>query len=192
MELQKVAQIAQIVSTTAILISAATAITVLIYTRRTNRRRATLDMVMKTFVDDGGRILYDKFISLTRRDSDKADTFTFVDLKDHTPANEDDRNVVIDQMNTYELVALGIRNGVFDDKFFKHWYHSQFMRDYKALEPLMLSIREDRPSTFCEFRWLYEKWQKNQHPENEPGRLRKVWWALTGKDEKLKAVLSKK
>ena len=133
MTLQEIAQVAQIVATVAVIASACTAVGVLCYTRRANRRRATLDFVMKTFVDEAGRLMYDKFIALTRKADDPKDEFTFVSLKAHTTENENDRNVVIDQMNIYELVALGIRNGVFDDGFFKYWYHSQFMRDYKAL-----------------------------------------------------------
>jgi hypothetical protein len=80
--------------------------------------------------------MYDKFIALTRKAEDPGSGFSFIGLKEYTPENEADRNVVIDQMNSYELVALGIRNGVFDDGFFKHWYHGQFMRDYRALEQL--------------------------------------------------------
>jgi len=189
MTLQEIAQVAQIISTTAITGSALTAVTVLLYTRRANRRRATLDMVMKTFVDDNGRQLYDRFISLTRKAESSTDPFTFASLKNHTPEIENDRNTVIDQMNTYELVALGIRKGVFDEDFYKRWYHGQFVRDYKALEPLILAVQKDRPSTFCEFKALYEHWEKNKHPENDPGRLKKMWWALWGKDEKLQAVL---
>jgi hypothetical protein len=114
---------------------------------------------MKTFVDEAGRLMYDKFIALTRKAEDPGSGFSFIGLKEYTPENEADRNVVIDQMNSYELVALGIR-GVFDDGFFKHWYHGQFMRDYRALEQLIIEIQKDRPSTFCEIQWLFNNWQK--------------------------------
>lgn len=144
---------------------------------------------MKTFVDEAGRLMYDKFIALTRRADNKLDEFTFVSLVDFTKDNEDHRNVVIDQMNTYELVALGIRNGVFDDGFFKHWYHGQFMRDYGAIEELLHEIQKDRPSTFCEMKWLHDRWTKNQHPVNNPGKLRKLWWLIRGHDQKLAAAL---
>ncbi len=189
MNLQEIAQTAQIVSTAAVIVSALTAITVLSYTRRANRRRATLDFVMKTFVDDSGRTTYDKFIALTRRAADQSHHFTFLSLETHSAAVEEDRNVVIDQMNTYELVALGIRNGVFDDAFFKHWYHGQFMRDYKAVEELLKAVRKDRPSVFCEAKWLYDRWERKQHPVNNPGLWKKGWWLIRRDNEKLRAAL---
>lgn len=133
--------------------------------------------------------MYDRFIALTRRANNKLDDFTFLSLKDFSAENEEDRNVVIDQMNTYELVALGIHNGVFDDGFFKHWYHGQFMRDYEAIEELLSEVQKDRPSTFCEMKKLHDKWKKNQHPVNNPGMIRKGWWLLRGKNDKLAAAL---
>lgn len=191
MTLQEFAQIAQIVSTACVIASAITAITVLLYTRRTNRRRATLDMVMKTFIEPSGREMYDKFIALTRRAEldDSIDDFQFIKLEPFSHALASEHATVLDQMNTYELVSLGIRNSVFDEAFFKRWYQAQFQRDYKSLEPLIQLIQNEKSTFFCEFTWLYKRWVKHKHPDEKVPVYKKMWWILRGQDAKLKAAL---
>jgi len=191
MSLQTIAQVAQIISTSAICLSAVTAVIVLIYTRRTNRRRATLDMVMRTFLDEKGMHLYNDFMALVRRDADPNDPFRFADLYAYRKEIEVERDTVIDQLNSYELVALGIRRGVFDEEFYKHWFHGQFVRDFKSVAGLIAIIQEERPSTFCEYKALFDRWERKRHPHNHPSRLKKIWWAATGKDAKLQSVLGK-
>lgn len=190
MTLQIAAQIAQIISTTAITLSAFVAMIVLIYTRRTNRRRATLDMVMRTFLDERGTKLYDAFIALYRRNEDGSDQFRFVDMFEYSKEVETDRNTVIDQLNNYELVALGIRRGLFDEGFYKHWFHGQFLKDCRALVPLIEKVQAERPSTYCELTALMNKWEKEPHPENHPYWHQKVWWAITGNDGKLRTAVA--
>jgi len=177
--------IAPLLSAAAIATSATVALIVFIYTRRVNRRRATLDMVMRTFLDERGGKVYDAFKALVRRDQAENDDFSLVSLAAHTPENEAQRNVVIDQLNIYELVALGIRRGLFDERFYKLWFHRQFTTDYENVAQLVAVIQTKRPSIFCEFGALYHRWKKKRHPVNHPPRFKIIWWSIIGDYEKI-------
>ncbi|WP_230771088.1 DUF4760 domain-containing protein [Sphingomonas sp. Leaf4] len=188
MTLAEWAQYAPIVSATAIVISASVALGVFIYTRRTNRRRATLDMVMKTFIDDDSRKRYDSFKELVRKDKDSSDPFKLTSLSKLTSTNGVDRSIVVSQMNTYELVALGIRRGIFDEKFYKLWFHRQFTKDYESSMSLLQAVWEESPSIFCECKILYARWIKSRHPVSSPSRYKMGFWAITGNYKKLDAA----
>lgn len=146
-------------------------------------------MVMRTFLDAEGRERYKNFKGLVRKDKDTNDLFQLTELHERTIANEVDFEIMKAQLNDYELVSLGIRRGVFDEQFYKLWFHRQFTKDYLDVAALIGKIQETSPSTFCEFKRLNVRWQKNRHPEADPNRVVKAWWAITGKDGKLRAVL---
>lgn len=185
MDVEYWSKVAPIVSSCAIVISAIVAALVFWYTRWANRRRATLDMVMRTFLDPAGTKLYDDFKNVIRRDQDPGDSLRLVELVDYTSEIEEVRNTVIDQLNNYELVALGIRQKVFEEKFYKLWFHRQFTRDFESVSALIDAIQAKKPSTYCEFRALYNKWKRNQHPVNQPSRLKLAYWSLTGDFKRL-------
>lgn len=168
-------------------LSATVALIVFIYTRRANRRRATLDMVLKTTVDDAGRERYAAFKKLMERHRNPADDLDILVLADPDCPASDAREILRTQINEYELIALGIRRGIFDEKIYKAWFQHQFLRDFESLSDFIGIVRGKRPSVFCEYVWLHERWKRAPHPENAPGRIRKAWWALTGNDARLKA-----
>ena len=145
-------------------------------------------MVMRSFLDKDASQLYDNFKSLVRRDEDEADAFKLTALVNYDKQIEAERTTVIDQLNTYELVSLGIRRGVFDEKFYKLWFHRQFTTDYESVKPLIDALQKDKPSLYYEFRTLNERWMRNKHPVASPGRLRMAWWALTKKYDHLDAA----
>lgn len=156
------------------------------YTRSVNRRRATLDMVLKTFIDDAGRSRYNSFKSIMERHKSCDDPLNIMTFSDPDAPVSDERRQLRDQINEYELIALGIRKGVFDEKIYKLWFQNQFIRDYESLEEFISKVREKRPSVFCEFVRLYTRWKKSPHPENAPGRIKLAWWGITRNEGKLK------
>ncbi|WP_310496179.1 DUF4760 domain-containing protein [Sandarakinorhabdus sp.] len=183
--LDEIIRIAPVVSTGAIVASALVAASVFWYTRRANLRRATLDMVMKTFLDDEGQKKYRKFKEIVKKSQNSEDSFCLSSLKDLTEENAEDRATVLFQLNSYELVALGIRRGIFDEMFYKLWFHGQFTKDYDGVRKLIDSIQTDRPSMYCEFKYLNDRWVRSKHPIASPSRFRQAWWALTGQRNRL-------
>jgi hypothetical protein len=165
----------------------ATAIVALLvfrHTRIANRRRATLDMVMKTLMDSFAQERYGKFKKIIRKDKDVADCFKVESLLDATPENHEDRELVLHQLNIYEMTSLGIRRKLFDEEFYKRWFHNQFMTDFENAREFIAGAQTKKGSVYCEFSALYKKWEKSGHPVSSPGRIKMAWWSLTGQLDK--------
>lgn len=144
-------------------------------------------MVLKTFMDDAGRLRYKTFKQLMERHANCDDPLDILAFADPAAPVTDEREAIRAQINEYELIALGIRRRLFDEEIYKLWFQHQFMRDYESLEAFIQRVREQRPSVFCEYVWLYTRWKKVPHPENAPGRFKVAWWGLTRNEAKLKA-----
>lgn len=168
------------------LIAAVSAIVAFIafsHTRKVARRRATLDMVLKTFVDEEGQKRYIEFKETMNKH--KSGSINIMDFAAPDCPPSADRQNIRTQLNEYELIALGIKRKVFDEAFYKHWFQDQFERDYRSLEEFITTVRGHRNSVFCECVWLYTRWSKNPHPENRPNRLKLIWWAATRNEARL-------
>jgi Domain of unknown function (DUF4760) len=167
------------------LASAIVALLVLLYTRAANRRRATLDMVMKTLLDETAQRKQDAFKDLIKKHQDQADPFTLADLLPDAAKGTPNRRTMLYQFNVYELMALGIKRGIFDEAFYKRWYHNQFMTDYENAALFVTGLQQRKASIFCECTALYRKWAKQGHPATSPGRFRMTWWAITQQNDKI-------
>lgn len=167
------------------LVSATVALLVLLYTRAANRRRATLDMVMKTLLDETAQRKQNDFKDLIKRHNDEQDDFTLTDLLPDAARGTPNRRTMLYQFNVYELMALGIKRGIFDEAFYKRWYHNQFMTDYEHALPFVSGLQKRKPTIFCECTALYRKWAKQGHPETSPSRFRMAWWAVTQQNDKI-------
>lgn len=153
------------------------------YTRQANKRRATLDMVMKTLIDDGARTGYADFKALLRKDQDTTDCFKIESLVNPATVEIEKRRVILHQLNIYELMSLGIRTGLFDEAFYKRWYHNQFMKDYESSSTFINGASARKNSVYCEYTTLYHKWSQNGHPHSSPSRIKMAYWSLTNKTE---------
>ena len=161
-------------------VSAIVALGVFSYTRGANRRRATLDMVMKTLLDESAQKRYTEFKRLVRKDADISDCFKLESLVEATSENTADRDLLIQQLNSYELVSLGIRRKLFDEAFYKLWFHNQFMKDFQSSHDFIRRTQEvKKASIYCEYASLYQKWSKFGHPDSSPNRLKMAWWGYT-------------
>jgi hypothetical protein len=91
----------------------------------------------------------------------------------HNPANEaakKDRQSVLDYLNNYELVAIGIRAKILDEKFYKKWMLGPFVRDWNAAADFIQRERwkwdEDirkwkyHSQLFDHYQYLAVKWSK--------------------------------
>jgi hypothetical protein len=173
------------------LLSALVAFGAFIYTRRANRRRATLDMVMKTLLDETFQNRYMQFKDVIRRDQDGNDCFKIESLAVVSDENKLDRALIIQQLNSYELISLGIRHGLFHEMTYKLWFHGQFMTDFKALSQFIGKIQETKPTVYCEYSALYAKWFRDGHPQSAPGRWKMMWWSLWKDNAKITDALTR-
>jgi hypothetical protein len=159
-----------------------------IYTRHANRRRATLDMVMKTLMDTDVGKRYRDFRNLIRKGDGPGDPFKISSLADDSTIGTDNRNIVTGQLNIYELMALGIRRKLFDEAFYKRWYHNQFMMDYEGAADFIKAMQAKKPSIYCEMTALYAKWLKSGHPVSSPNRFKMAWWGFRKEHDKIDAA----
>jgi len=94
--------------------------------RETARQRATLDMIEKVESTPHYRDLHAAFAYHRRMD-------TFARL--HNPTEEKDkreRTAVLDYLNHYELVSIGIRKRILDAAIYRDWMQGPFVRDWNA------------------------------------------------------------
>lgn len=165
--------------------SATVALLVFNYTRAVNRRRATLDMVMKTLMDADVQEKYQKFKALVRNHQDPQNCFKLQSLATLQAIGTPDRRTMLHQLNIYELMALGIRRGVFDESFYKRWYHNQFMTDYEGSKDFIDELQKNKSSIYCECSYLYRKWERMGHPEFSINPIKMAWWGLTSNTTKI-------
>ncbi len=166
-------------------LSACVAFFVFRHTRAANRRRATLDMVMKTLMDSFAQNQYNTNKSLIRRDKDTEDCFKIESLLDATAENQTDRDLVLHQINIYEMTSLGINRKLFDEQFYKRWFHNQFITDFENARAFIEGAQSRKGSVYCEFTALYNRWQKSGHPVSSPGKIKMAWWSLSGQFQKV-------
>ena len=94
--------------------------------KATARKRATLDMIEKVESAPHYRALHEAFANRRKKKS-------FTELNDPIEKQEKaDRQSVIDYLNHYELVAIGIRTKILDPTIYQKWMKGPFLRDWNA------------------------------------------------------------
>ena len=144
-----------------ILLSAGIAIIAMLMQRKVARQRATLDFIEKVESGDHYRKIVHTFTELRRGKG-------FAHLTN--PQTDDDidvRRCVNDYMNHYEMVAIGIRTGILDKKFYRDWMRGPFVRDWNAIAAWVQLERWKRledgtwkyhGQTFVEYERLARQW----------------------------------
>jgi len=71
-------------------------------------------------------------------------------------------------LNRYELLAIGVRTGALDAKFYRRWLRTTTVEDWIALKPFVTELRQQkkRNTFFCEFETLAKKWALNSEKEH--------------------------
>jgi hypothetical protein len=133
-------------------------------TIRTNRRiariKATLDLIEATESREHYLALYRIYRRL-RTESD----FRSAVLNPRTDEDRTARYRCLDFLNHYELVAIGFKEGILDERFYKRWMDYVVVRDYRDGRDLILSARAPaNPSdpgnvdAYCELEELCIRW----------------------------------
>lgn len=155
-----------------------------------SRREKTIEIVYETFFGDKESASYKQFKDLIKEIEDNGhDIAEYWDGgKFHERTKQD---TLLRQTNQYELVSLGIRQGVFDEAFYKRWFFSQLTKDYAKLLPFVARIRErqNNDAYFCEFERLAIRWTRKRHPVKHPPKWKVAWWSLTGQFEKVRRAV---
>jgi hypothetical protein len=110
------------------------------FTIRTNRRtariKATIDLIEASESRDHYLALYRNYRRFRSDAEFKATVLA--------PRTEEDRNArhrCFDFLNHYELVAIGFKEGILDERFYRRWMGYAVMRDYREGRDLILTAR---------------------------------------------------
>jgi hypothetical protein len=155
-----------------------------------SRREATIQMVNEQFGDEAGHYEEFKTLFVDLEASGQALTDYIAETQD----NKAGRDILLHQLNRYELIALAIDQGVFSGKFYHRWFYSQLTRDYGRLRSLIEGMRRhfDNDAIFCEFENLANRWKRKRHPVKYPPTLKILWWVLVGRRAKASRALRTK
>jgi len=94
--------------------------------RASTRQRATLDMIEKVESTPHYKTLHAVFSYHRRQD-------TFDRLHDPQEAKDsEERQAVLDYLNHYELVAIGVCREILDEAIYRDWMRGPFVRDWNA------------------------------------------------------------
>lgn len=94
--------------------------------RKIARQRATLDLIEKVESGDHYRHIVKTFSDLRRGPG-------FGDIMNpKTKQAIELRRCVNDYLNHYEMVALGIKEGILDEQFYREWMRGPFTREWNA------------------------------------------------------------
>jgi hypothetical protein len=125
---------------------------------RLARRRAAIDFFLKTEADKHLVDAYDEFWAGIRH-------MRTIAIQDFcTSEKEDVRKhyfAVRKYLNVHELIAVGIKNGMFDDRTCYDFWSRVLIRCVEAAKPVLTYLRE-RPgheATNIELESLYLKWK---------------------------------
>ncbi|MFM9977600.1 MAG: DUF4760 domain-containing protein [Sphingomonadaceae bacterium] len=136
----------------------------LVNARTIARNKATLDLIEKKESTEYYRAVNERFSKLRLRKG-------FVHLNaPRTKLDKADRQAVIDYLNHYELIAMGIERRILDGGFYKAWMIGPFVRDWNAASPWIQNERwrddgkgdwEYRATIFGSFQKIACLWSKD-------------------------------
>jgi len=142
------------IQTGALIISAIAALWLIAASRRDNKRRATIDLVIQQKQDLELQAARRWVLSMHEN---REDNFTrYLGDKD-----TDEFKHILRVLNNYEFIAAGIREDALDEEIFKRTQWSVVMKDWKALGGCVMELRRssDRPTLFQEFEALAKRWK---------------------------------
>jgi hypothetical protein len=148
----------------AIVFSALSAGVLAWFTIRSNRsmarKQATLALIERNKSTEYYQALSIAFAEI-RSDRENG----FEQLK--TPSNpqiKEQRRKVLEYLNHYELIAVGIAQGALDDSLYKAYRRTTLVRDWRAVEGFVQHLRDNTPEShapkaFTTFEALAIKWE---------------------------------
>ncbi|MEM9810353.1 MAG: DUF4760 domain-containing protein [Pseudomonadota bacterium] len=129
------------------------------------RRRATIDFIEKRKWDSDYLAARQTFI-LLRDDKDRSIAYwAEADQKDR-PERTTIRNI----LNDYELVAIGMKEDIFDEQIYRKWWRGTLLEDWKKSLPFIKSVQDSVQSKiYTNFQELAEAWNegRNYHQKTD-------------------------
>lgn len=136
----------------AILVSAACVAWMIRTNRQIARQRAVIDLIVKQQTDSDMIAARNKFVSLKK--AGNIGTFAGADKRDGEEAV-----AIRFILNMYEVVAIGIKTGAYDEAIYKRWCKTTAVEDWKACKEFVEETQTRvGPNVYIEFRDLARSW----------------------------------
>jgi hypothetical protein len=144
------------------IVSAIIALRALRNTRSVARQKATLDLIEKRESTEHYRAISRIFFELLSGPG-------FMHLVDPAPQDKPTRKAVFDYLNHYEIIAIGIRQDILDERIYRAWMEGAFVRDWNAAAEFVQRQRwkyadgqwRYRASVYENYQHVACKWSKD-------------------------------
>lgn len=153
------------------LVGASVAIYSVAANRAVARMRATLDLIERSESSD--------YYSEIRKSFRKINNAIILETIKFPMSDEDRklRKEVLAYLNHYELVAIGCKSAILDEKFYAKWMKTTLIRDWVAAKELVNHIRntdsKSIPDAYIQLERLAKRFQGNLEGETYVVKLRK-------------------
>ena len=141
-------------------IGAAVALCSISEQRKIARRRATIDLL--------ARKEWDKYYLEDRKEFNRLrnDPKGLVHWASTSYDETDEKSIIRNILNYYELIAVGIKEGTLDEEAYKRWFRSTLIKDWKQAKAFIMEVRRNTnaPTIFCELEELAKKWGAENSP----------------------------
>ena len=137
----------------AIALSALGVIVTVIWNRNVARRRATIDMILMDQTNEALLSARSKFLTAVRSN-------LLEELTERDRWYSPESFFFVSTCNRYEIVAVGIQEGIIDEKIYKRYWRRTVVLDWIRVKPaiLLLRRRANHPEAFCDFETLACRW----------------------------------
>ncbi|ENX48242.1 hypothetical protein F886_00043 [Acinetobacter sp. NIPH 542] len=88
---------------------------------------------------------------------------SFVSKERYLKLNDTERSAVHYLLNFLEFIAVGVRHNNLDEDMLKGSFNSILTNNFLFFHPIILHIREQRPSNYTELEVLFLRWDKGEH-----------------------------
>ncbi|KVQ12444.1 DUF4760 domain-containing protein [Burkholderia ubonensis] len=141
------------IQTGAFLISALAGVAVIYYNGKQNRTKALIDLMIHQKTD---KELLEATALVFRLHREDSQFSTFVKQQ------SGERDAILKVLNNHEFIALGIRQGAFDEKIYKRMQCSNVLKIWDSARGFIYEVRriEGKDTFFQELEQLAESWKK--------------------------------
>jgi len=162
------------IQTGALLVSALGAVLIILSRSKTERKRATVDLVLQLKKDTDLTNARRTILKLHNAGQKHFAPF----LAD---ADCPEHQAIMRVLNTNEFVAGGIKNSAYDEKLYKRMQCSSFIRDWEAFSGFVMDFRNSRgdkdgaKTFYQDFQWLAERWRADPLKPSRPSFIQRIF-----------------
>ncbi|UIP07129.1 DUF4760 domain-containing protein [Erythrobacter sp. SDW2] len=153
----------------AVVLSAIAAFAIIRSTRQNGRRRNTMDLILH---QESDRDLIEARAAFNELKAGEVKLATYA--KPETK-NSEQAQTIRKILNLHELTAVAIEEGVIDERVYRRWFNTTYIKDYVAVEAYILEARRtyENPKAFCEFEKMAKRWKSDKSWYAKPSWLQR-------------------